>query len=63
MAETNYIRSWRRANVRTRCVKFQSTDYFVLRTVSLKQYPRLTLLMFVNQPVNFAHILMLKLNY
>ena len=26
MAEINYIRNWRRASVRTRCVKFQSTD-------------------------------------
>ena len=26
MAEINYIRNWRRANVRTWCVKFQSTD-------------------------------------
>ena len=26
MAEMNYIRNWRRESVRTRCVKFQSTD-------------------------------------
>ena len=26
MAETSYIRSWRQASVRTRCVKFQSKD-------------------------------------
>ena len=26
MAEVNYIRNWRRASIRTRCVKFQWTD-------------------------------------
>ena len=36
MAETDYARSWRRARVRTRCVKFRSIDKFVLRTAPLK---------------------------
>ena len=36
IAEINYIRSWRRASVRTRCVKFQSANFFVLRADSPK---------------------------